>query len=98
MGIVKQGLARGVALWLCAILLCLSVTAPAHSLEHFDDTTAQVHCTLCIHKAHFNQLLPSSDFHFSLPESVSVVSAEPIFATLSTHTSYFQSRAPPYLS
>lgn len=56
-----EGLARGVAIWLSAILFCLSVAAPAHSLEHVDDG-AKNHCTLCIQKVQLNSLLPVGDF------------------------------------
>ncbi|MCG9695529.1 ABC-type zinc uptake system zinc chaperone [Shewanella sp. Isolate11] len=83
-------------MWLSAILFCLSVAAPAHSLEHFDDA-AQNHCTLCIHKAHFNTLLPCGDFSFTLPQQNCAPQVEAAFSTQSRHVSYFHSRAPPVL-
>ncbi|WP_258405263.1 ABC-type zinc uptake system zinc chaperone [Shewanella mesophila] len=87
-------LARGVAIWLSAILFCLSVAAPAHSLEHFDDG-AKTHCTLCIQKVQLNSLLPISDFSFTLPQLAVESYVELVASTSSTHVSYFQSRAPP---
>jgi hypothetical protein len=95
MALAMKGLTRGVALWLSAILFCLSVAAPAHSLEHLDDGGANSHCTLCIQKVQLNSLLPSSDFSFSLPQLQVESHVEALFSTLSSHVRYFQSRAPP---
>ena len=91
-----KGKIRGVAIWLSALLFCLSVLAPAHSLEHIDDDGgAKNHCTLCIQKLQLNSVLPVGEFSCSLPcLSVEVPQRELLgFATV--HVDYFQSRAPP---
>lgn len=94
MALTMKGLARGVAIWLSAVLFCLSVAAPAHSLEHVDDG-AKNHCTLCIQKIQLNSLLPVNDFNFSLPQLTFEPCVANVSATLRSHVSYFHSRAPP---
>ncbi|MCZ4337154.1 ABC-type zinc uptake system zinc chaperone [Shewanella colwelliana] len=89
-----EGLARGVAIWLSAILFCLSVAAPAHSLEHVDDG-AKNHCTLCIQKVQLNSLLPVGDFIFTLPSPIYEKFELKLTVSLATHIDYFHSRAPP---
>lgn len=97
MAISVRAKVRGVAIWLSAVLFCLSVLAPAHSLEHLDDG-ATTHCTLCIQKLQLNSVLPVGEFSFSLPTlSVEVPLREPT-ALAAVHVDYFQSRAPPALS
>ncbi len=94
MAIKVKGKVRGVAIWLSAILFCLSVLAPAHSLEHLDEG-ATTHCTLCIQKLQLNSVLPVGEFSFSLPSlTVEVPLREPT-ALAAVHVDYFQSRAPP---
>lgn len=94
MALAMKGIARGVAIWLSAVLFCLSVAAPAHSLEHVDDG-AKKHCTLCIQKIQLNSLLPVSDFSFTLPSRTFEPYVDNVYATLRSHVSYFHSRAPP---
>ncbi len=94
MAMSVKGKVRGVAIWLSAILFCLSVLAPAHSLEHLDEG-ATTHCTLCIQKLQLNSVLPVGEFSFSLPSlTVEVPLREPT-ALATVHVDYFQSRAPP---
>ncbi|WP_077755161.1 ABC-type zinc uptake system zinc chaperone [Shewanella psychrophila] len=91
---VSNSVRRGIALWLSAILICLSFAASVHSVEHIDHG-AKGHCTLCFHKHQLNKLLPS--IPFSLPASTQTF--EPVSylvcKRLASHVSVFRSRAPP---
>ncbi len=90
-----KGKVRGVAIWLSALLFCLSVLAPAHSLEHIDDDGAKTHCTLCIQKLQLNSALPVGEFSFSLPSLSVEAPQRELLGSASVHVVYFQSRAPP---
>ncbi|WP_299790460.1 ABC-type zinc uptake system zinc chaperone [uncultured Shewanella sp.] len=91
---VKSSVRRGVAIWLSAILICLSFAASAHSVEHIDDG-AQGHCTLCFHQHQLNKLLPTHQFQ--LPVSLPVYEVVNYRARVhhAVHVNRFRSRAPP---
>jgi hypothetical protein len=92
---VKNSVRRGIAIWLSALLICLSFAASAHSVEHIDDGGAQNHCTLCFHKHQLNKLLPTHYFDLTVNLQTYEVSLFVIDEQTSKHTSFFRSRAPP---
>ncbi|WP_076412036.1 ABC-type zinc uptake system zinc chaperone [Shewanella sp. UCD-KL12] len=85
---------RGVALWLSAILICLSFAASAHSVEHIDHGV-QEHCTLCFHKHQLNKLLPSELLHLAVVSQTFEPIAFQLIERHAVHTNAFRSRAPP---
>ena len=86
---------RGIAIWLSALLICLSFAASAHSVEHISDSGAQNHCTLCFHKHQLNKLLPTHHFDLSVSLQTFEVSSVLIHEHSFEHRSFFRSRAPP---
>ncbi|MEC4725522.1 ABC-type zinc uptake system zinc chaperone [Shewanella sp. D64] len=92
---VKNSVRRGIAIWLSALLICLSFAASAHSVEHINDGGAQTHCTLCFHKHQLNKLLPTHHFDLTVNLQTYEVSLVVIDEQTSQHTSFFRSRAPP---
>lgn len=91
---VSNSIRRGIAIWLSAILICLSFAASVHSVEHIDHG-AQGECTLCFHKHQLNKLLPTTPFSLQVStqtfETVSFLLCE----HKASHVSFFHSRAPP---
>ncbi|WP_394389515.1 ABC-type zinc uptake system zinc chaperone [Shewanella woodyi] len=92
---VKSSVRRGIAIWLSALLICLSFAASAHSVEHINDGGAQNHCTLCFHKHQLNKLLPTHHFGLAVSLQTFEVSLVSFDEKPSQHTSFFNSRAPP---
>jgi|GEM_PF-687300 len=91
---VRSRVRRGVAIWLSAILICLSFAASAHSVQHIDDG-AQGHCTLCYHQHQLNKLLPSSLFNFPTSVPTFDVVSYQVHEHQRAHVNLFRSRAPP---
>ncbi|RTR31179.1 ABC-type zinc uptake system zinc chaperone [Shewanella atlantica] len=91
---VISSVRRGVAIWLSAILICLSFAASAHSVQHIDDG-AQGHCTLCFHQHQLNKLLPSSLFNFPVSVPTFEVVNYQACGYRAAHVNVFRSRAPP---
>ncbi|SQH74957.1 conserved protein of unknown function [Shewanella benthica] len=91
---VSNRVRRGIALWLSAILICLSFAASVHSVEHIDHG-AQGHCTLCFHKHQLNKLLPSVPFTLLAAIQTFEPVAYRVCERLASHVSVFRSRAPP---
>ncbi|WP_375335708.1 ABC-type zinc uptake system zinc chaperone [Shewanella sp. VB17] len=92
---VVDGVRRGIAIWLSALLICLSFAASAHSVEHISDSGSQNHCTLCFHKHQLNKLLLTNNFNLSVSLQTFEVSSVLIHEHRFEHTSFFHSRAPP---
>ncbi|RTR40525.1 ABC-type zinc uptake system zinc chaperone [Shewanella canadensis] len=91
---VRSSVRRGVAIWLSAILICLSFAASAHSVHHIDDG-AKGHCTLCFHQHQLNKILPTSLFNFPTSVPTFEVVSYPARKHRARHVNVFRSRAPP---
>ncbi|CAM3564999.1 ABC-type zinc uptake system zinc chaperone [Shewanella violacea] len=91
---VSNSVRRGIALWLSAILICLSFAASVHSVEHIDHGD-KGHCTLSIHKHQLNKLLPSVPFILPVSIQTFELTSYRVCERRAPHVSVFRSRAPP---
>ncbi|WP_394204570.1 ABC-type zinc uptake system zinc chaperone [Shewanella waksmanii] len=91
---MRRKITQGVAIWLSALLFCLSVATSAHSVEHIDHGALN-DCTLCIQKLQLNTIVPCSEHSFTLGKPSYVPQVEILLASVSSDSHFFDSRAPP---
>lgn len=91
----KNSVRQGVAIWLSALLFCLSLTDSIHSVKHICDGGAQQHCSLCFHKHLLNKLLSTLPFNLTISLQTFEAGSFHLDKHTLQHTRLFQSRAPP---
>lgn len=93
---MRRKITRGVAIWLSALLFCLSVATSAHSVEHLEHGALN-DCTLCIQKLQLNTVLPCSEHSFEIAKQVHIPLVEVVQEVDNPQSHYFHSRAPPQI-